>query len=269
MTSHLSSSSPSLNRGHILWVGSGKGGVGKSTVAVNTACALASLGQSVRLIDCDLQGPSITTLMGVRDLSPLISQVEGKNRITPFSKYGLHFLSMGNFVQENTALQWRGPMMQKALERFFFEVDWPACDWTVIDLPPGTGDVPIALAQLLGNAKALLVTTSQELALQDAFRAAHSWYQLGVDLEVVVENMSGFENHPSMPPLFGPSRLEEIQERLNATFGVKIPFVFDIRQMEETGCPLAFKGKLNAPWFFEIAENLLKQAGFQLPASTF
>ncbi len=150
--------------------------------------------------------------------------------------------------------------MQKTLERFFYEVRWPIHDWTVIDLPPGTGDVPIALAQLLGRAHAILVTTSQELALQDAFRAAHSWYQLGVQLEAVVENMSGFQDHPELPPLFGPSRLEEIQQRLNAPLGIKIPFVFDIRSMEERGCPIAFKGRLKAPWFFELAEKLIQRA---------
>ncbi len=241
----------------IVWVGSGKGGVGKSTVAVNLACALAALGESVRLIDCDLQGPSVTSLMGVRQLSPPLQFEKDKPVLHPFFKYGVHFLSMGNLVEENTALQWRGPMMQKALERFFLEVKWPDCKWTVIDLPPGTGDVPMALAQLLGQAQAVLVTTPQELAIQDAFRAAHSWYQMGIPLSHVVENMSGFEQALNIPPLFGTSRLQELKERLNAQAAIQIPFTFKIRNMEEIGCPIAYKGATEAPWFFELAKTLL------------
>lgn len=246
----------------ILWVGSGKGGVGKSTVATNLACAMAALGRSVRLIDCDFQGPSITTLMGVRQLSPPL-ETDGKKRVIhPFYKYGVHFLSMGNLVEEHTAIQWRGPMMQKALERFFIEVKWPECEWTVIDLPPGTGDVPMALAQLLGPALSVLVTTPQELALQDAFRAAHSWHQLGTSITAVVENMSGFEEGysiPALPPLFGASKLKDLQERLCTPLAIRVPFVFGIREMEEIGCPLAFKGKQTAPWFFELAQQLIAQ----------
>lgn len=167
-------------------IGAGKGGVGKSTVSVNLAVALAEKGLKVGLLDADLYGPSIPIMMGLRQLSP---QQEGE-KIVPFHKFGVHTISLGFFLDEERSVLWRGPMLHKMLAQMITGVAWPQLDILIVDLPPGTGDVPLSLAKLLNISGAIVVTTPQEVAIRDVVKALHAFEQLKIPLLGYVENLA-------------------------------------------------------------------------------
>lgn len=173
---------------NVIAVASGKGGVGKSTVAVNLAVALADEGARVGLMDVDIYGPSIPLMTGTGASKPEL--IEG--RIQPIAAHGLKLLSMGYLVPAERALVWRGPMLHKAINQFFSDVDWGELDYLVVDLPPGTGDVQLSLAQVFPLTGAVLVTTPQPVALADVVKAASMFAQVNVQVLGVVENMSSF-----------------------------------------------------------------------------
>ena len=170
----------------VIAVSSGKGGVGKSTVAVNLAAALAQR-YKVGLLDADVYGPSIPRLLGLTDARP---QVNAQNKIEPLIKFGMKVMSMGFLIDENAAVVWRGPMLFKAMDQFLNDVQWGELDYLIIDLPPGTGDIQLTLAQKIYLAGALIVSTPQNLAFVDAKKAIDMWTRLDVPVIGIIENMS-------------------------------------------------------------------------------
>jgi ATP-binding protein involved in chromosome partitioning len=170
----------------IIAVASGKGGVGKSTVATNLALALREYG-NVGLLDADIYGPSLPRMMGALNQKPTVS--EG-NKITPVTRYGIKMMSIGFLVEESAAIVWRGPMLFKAMDQFFKDVQWGELDYLVIDLPPGTGDVQLSLVQKVPVNYAVIVTTPQNIALIDAKKAIDMFERTGVRIAGVIENMS-------------------------------------------------------------------------------
>lgn len=174
---------------NILVVGSGKGGVGKSTVSLNLAMALKNGGAQVGLLDADLYGPSLPRLMGVLGQRP---DVDSHHKILPLVRYGLKLMSIGFLIEENSAVIWRGPMLFKAIEQFFRDVKWGQLDYLLIDLPPGTGDVPLSIAQKVPVSGAIVVCTPQNMALTDAKKAIDMFGKINIPVWGVVENMSSF-----------------------------------------------------------------------------
>ena len=175
---------------HPLAVASGKGGVGKSTVAVNLAVALARQGASVGLLDADVYGPSVPLMMGLASERPRLD-AEGR-RLVPFERYGVRFMSLGFLVEQETAVIWRGPMVMKALEQLLRDVAWGTLDVLVVDMPPGTGDAQLTMSQRVQLSGAVIVTTPQDVALADAVKGVSMFRKVGVDVLGLVENMSYF-----------------------------------------------------------------------------
>lgn len=171
---------------HIIAVSSGKGGVGKSTVATNLALALSKKFK-VGLLDADIYGPSIPRMMGAINQKP---EINAEQKIQPIVRYGMKLMSIGFIIEENSAVVWRGPMLFKAMDQFFRDVQWGDLDYLVIDLPPGTGDIQLSLAQKVPVSGALVVSTPQNIALLDAKKAIDMWKRVAVPILGVVENMS-------------------------------------------------------------------------------
>lgn len=176
---------------HVIAVGSGKGGVGKSTVAVNLAAALAELGSATGLLDADIYGPSIPTMLGLRGRSPEIDA--DARRILPLEAHGLKTISMGFMLKDDDAVVWRGPMLGKALQQLMDDVAWGELDYLIIDLPPGTGDVQLSMSQLVGVDGAVVVTTPQDVSHADVTRAVRMFRMLDIGVLGLVENMAWFE----------------------------------------------------------------------------
>ena len=176
---------------HVVAVASGKGGVGKSTVAVNLACALARQGHSVGLLDADVYGPSIPLMLGIPGEHPRLD-ASGK-RLIPFERYGIRFMSLGFLVEPDSAVIWRGPMVMKALEQLLRDVVWGSLDYLILDLPPGTGDAQLTLTQRVKLSGAVIVSTPQDVALADAVRGVAMFRKVNVPILGLVENMSFFE----------------------------------------------------------------------------
>ncbi|MCC6621350.1 MAG: Mrp/NBP35 family ATP-binding protein [Deltaproteobacteria bacterium] len=206
----------------VIAVASGKGGVGKSTVATNLAIALHKLGAKVGLLDADIYGPSVPIMLGLRGVRPAVTADE---RIAPLQRYGLSVMSMGFMLAEDQAVVWRGPMLGKALQQFIEDVDWGDKDYVVIDMPPGTGDVQLSLAQLLPVAGAVVVTTPQDVAFADVLRAIKMFEMTKTDVIGVVENMSGFVcgNCGTPHAIFGESRVDHHANERDLDVLGKIP----------------------------------------------
>ncbi|KAK5166908.1 uncharacterized protein LTR77_007637 [Saxophila tyrrhenica] len=180
---------PIPNVSKIIAVSSAKGGVGKSTIAVNLALAAAREGISTGILDTDIYGPSIPTLLGLEGLEP---ELDSSNRLVPLTAYGLKAMSMGFLVPQASPVAWRGLMLQKALNQLLFEVTWPKLDLLVLDLPPGTGDVQLTISQSLELSGAIIVSTPQDLALRDAVRGVDFFKKVNVPVFGMVQNMSAF-----------------------------------------------------------------------------
>ena len=176
----------------VIAVSSGKGGVGKSTVAVNLACSLAKQGLRVGLLDADIYGPNAPIMLGVADQSPEVSGSGDDQRMIPLESCGVAVVSMGLLIEENQPVIWRGPMLNGIIRQFLYQVDWSERDVVIVDLPPGTGDAQLSLAQAVPMAGVVIVTTPQKVALQDARRGLAMFLQMGVPVLGVVENMSGY-----------------------------------------------------------------------------
>lgn len=222
--------------GRLLAVASGKGGVGKSTVAVNLACALAARGRRVGLVDADIHGPSLPMMLGRRDGRP---GADGKGRILPLEAHGVSFVSFGSFVPEKDPVIWRGPMLGGVLRQFLFDVDWGGRDVLLVDLPPGTGDVPLSLSQLAELDGAVVVTTPQEVALSDAVKGLGMLRQVGVEVLGIVENMSHFtcgscggRSHP-----FGRGGGERAARELGTAFLGGLPLEDGLAARADGGVP--------------------------------
>jgi ATP-binding protein involved in chromosome partitioning len=215
-------------------VGSGKGGVGKSTVSVNIAIALAKSGARVGLMDADIYGPNIPTMMGVEKLPPPL-----ENKLIPAKAYDIKMVSMGLLVKPGQPLIWRGPMLNSAIRQFLSDVDWGELDYLIVDLPPGTGDAALSLAQALPLSGAIIVTLPQLVSLEDASRGLAMFQQLEVPILGVVENMSYLEMPDgSHMDVFGTGGGEQLSDSMNVPFLGKVPMDPDVRIGGDSGKPV-------------------------------
>lgn len=245
----------------IIFIGSGKGGVGKSTVAVNLAITLANANYQVGLLDGDLYGPSVPAMMGLRNLTPrLIKSQNGDEKVIPFFKFGIKVLSIGFFLEEARSLVWRGPMLHGALEKMVQEVSWGDLDFLLIDLPPGTGDIPISLAKLLSISGALVVTTPQEVATLDAVKAINSFQQLQIPLLGIIENMAGFTVPETGQTyhIFGQGKGQELAERFHTNFLGSIPLLEELRIGGDEGYPSACREGQAQPHLLQIRNSFME-----------
>jgi ATP-binding protein involved in chromosome partitioning len=242
---------------HVIAVGAGKGGVGKSTVAVNLAVGLARHGARVGLLDGDIYGPSAPTMLG---LGGLPTAAEG-NLLLPFEVHGIRAMTIGKLVDPDKALVWRGPMAHGAFKQLATQTEWGELDYLVVDLPPGTGDVPLTLAQLLPLTGAVIVCTPQQVAQDDARRAVRMFQQLGVEILGVVENMSGFVGDDGKTyDLFGRGGAEGLARDLGLPFLGAIPVHPSLRIHSDAGTPLEnFRGPLG-----ESLDRVVKQTAAQV-----
>jgi ATP-binding protein involved in chromosome partitioning len=218
-------------------VGAGKGGVGKSTIALNLAVGLARAGAAVGLMDGDIYGPSMPTMLGLKGLSP---QVRG-NKIIPFHVHGIHAITIGVLVDEDKPLIWRGPMAHGAFKQLLADnTEWPDLDYLIVDLPPGTGDVPLTLCQLLPLTGAVVVATPQQVALDDAIRAVRMFQQLGAPILGIVENMSYFVGlNGQTADIFGHGGAQRAAQRLNLPFLGALALHPELRVNSDAGDPTA------------------------------
>jgi ATP-binding protein involved in chromosome partitioning len=221
---------------NVICVGSGKGGVGKSSLTVNLAAALTAEGKTVGVLDADVWGYSIPRMFGLGAERPPVS---AERKILPLESQGVKVMSIGFFVPEDSAVVWRGPMLHKALNQFLDDVEWGALDYLLIDLPPGTGDVSMTLAQLLPQAQFLLVTTPQPAAQKVARRAAEMATKVQLDLMGVVENMSGFTTPDGERfAIFGDGGGQDLADELDLPLFGKVPLTMALREQADAGVPL-------------------------------
>ncbi len=223
---------------NVICVGSGKGGVGKSTLTANLAAALASEGKKVGILDADVWGYSIPRMYGLGATRPPVSAAR---KILPLESHGVKVMSIGFFVEEDAAVVWRGPMLHKALTQFLQDVDWGELDYLLVDLPPGTGDVSMTLSQLLPQAKFVIVTTPQDTAQKVARRAAEMAHKVNLEVIGIVENMSGFTT-PSGErfAIFGEGGGTELADELDVPLLGKVPLTMPLRGQSDAGEPLVF-----------------------------
>ena len=249
---------------HIIAVASGKGGVGKSTVAANLAIALARANQRVGLIDADIYGPSVPMMFGVENERPVCYEKDGKTVMLPLEKYGIKLLSIGCFVDTDRPLIWRGPMATSALNQLMNDTLWGELDWMVVDMPPGTGDIQLTLAQQYDVTGAVIVTTPQKVAFADVLRAAMMFKEEALQIPIygLVENMAYF-TPTDMPEkkyyIFGKEMGKQFAEQLNVPLLGQIPIVEKIAEGGDNGTPLALDGDSPvAKAFDQIAQSILK-----------
>jgi ATP-binding protein involved in chromosome partitioning len=227
---------------NIIAVVSGKGGVGKSTIAANLALALAEGGASVGLMDADIYGPSVPMMFGVRGERPMMKDMNGKGMIVPLQKFGIRLMSIGLLVDEKNAVVWRGPMASSAIRQFVTDVDWGNLDYLVIDMPPGTGDIHLTLMQTVPVTGVVIVTTPQNVALADAKKGIAMFGQAQINVPIIglVENMSWFT--PAELPenkyyLFGKEGGKKLADEYDLPFLGQIPLVQSIREGGDSGVP--------------------------------
>ena len=221
---------------NIICVGSGKGGVGKSSLTVNLAAALAADGKKVGVLDADVWGYSIPRMLGLGGQRPKVS---GERKILPLDAHGLKVMSIGFFIAEDEAVVWRGPMLHKALTQFLEDVAWGELDFLLIDLPPGTGDVSMTLAQLLPQAKFVIVTTPQAAAQKVARRSAEMANKVNLEIGGVIENMSGFTTPAGERyPIFGEGGGRALADELDVPLLGTIPLTMAVRETADAGIPL-------------------------------
>jgi ATP-binding protein involved in chromosome partitioning len=244
---------------HVIAVGAGKGGVGKSTVSVNLALGLARAGAAVGLLDGDIYGPSMTTMLGLDDIP--VAPPKG-NIIPPFEVHGIRTMTIGKLVPPEKALIWRGPMAHGAFKQLATQTDWGPLDYLIVDLPPGTGDVPLTLTQLLPLTGAVVVCTPQKVAQDDARRAVRMFQQLGVEILGIVENMSYFIGDDGKEyDIFGRGGAEVMAQAMNLRFLGRVPINMALRENCDAGTPLAnFTGNETLAGELEtLAQNLASQ----------
>ncbi|MGB5759345.1 MAG: P-loop NTPase [Acidimicrobiales bacterium] len=241
------------NRTRVILVASGKGGVGKSSVTTNLSVALAARGNKVAIVDADVWGFSIPRMLGV-DRDPVIID----EMIVPPESFGVRCISMGFFVEENQPVIWRGPMLHKALEQFLTDVYWDEPDFLLVDLPPGTGDIALSLAQFLPRSELLVVTTPQPAAQKVAQRAAYMAHKVRITVSGVIENMSWFTGDDGKRyELFGSGGGQELANDLDVPLLAKIPLVPRLREGGDVGKPIAAETGTEAGMVFaDLAERV-------------
>ena len=232
---------------NIIAVSSGKGGVGKSTIAANLAVGLSDLGYKVGVIDADIYGPSMPIMFGLEGETPTTVNVDGKSKIKPLESYGVKLLSIGFFAQSQQAVVWRGPMASKALNQLLWDTHWGELDYLVVDLPPGTGDIHLSLVQSIPLTGAVVVSTPQHIALADAQKGVNMFRMDSIDVPVLgmVENMSYFT--PEELPdnkyyIFGKEGAKGLAEQMDIDLLAEIPIVQSIREAADAGRPAILQG---------------------------
>ncbi|MCX8211784.1 MAG: ATP-binding protein involved in chromosome partitioning [Neolewinella sp.] len=255
---------------NIIAVASGKGGVGKSTVAVNLALALQELGGVVGLLDADVYGPSIPTMLGLQGQKPTIEKIYGKPKIKPLFAYGIPVMSTGFVVEPEQAVVLRGPRLSGIIKQFLEECIWPPLDYLIIDLPPGTGDVQLSLVQTVSVTGAVMVTTPQQVALADAIKAMNMFFLPDVQVPVlgVVENMSWFT--PKELPdhkyyLFGKDGGKTLARKSNSMLLGQVPLVQGIREGGDDGKPsfLNKDDEITREAWLNVAKNVARQTALR------
>lgn len=250
---------------NIIAVASGKGGVGKSTISVNLALGLQKLGARVGLMDADVYGPSIPTMLGLSGQRPQVQDVTGRMKMIPLEAYGMPVISIGNIIEPEQAVVLRGPRLAAVIKQFFNDVIWDSLDFLVVDLPPGTGDVQLTLVQTVPVTGVVLVTTPQEVALADAIKAMNMFLlpQINVPIIGVVENMAWFT--PTELPnnkyyIFGQGGGKKLAKASNSVLLGQIPIVQSIREGGDIGVPAVLQndGQVSQA-FLEVAKNTLRQ----------
>ena len=245
---------------NVVAVASGKGGVGKSTTSVNLTLALAETGAKVGLLDCDLYGPNIPLMMGLKE-KPQVQGGEGG--IDPIRRYGVKLMSIGFFIDENNPVIWRGPMVHGAIQQFLSDVSWGELDYLVVDLPPGTGDAPLSLAQLVPMSGVVIVTTPQDVALQDVRKGIGMFRKLEVPIIGVVENMSYFicPNCTTKHEIFGQGGGERTARFFGLPFLGRLPLQPAIREGGDQGRPfiLAYPRAPESDSYRQVAGEVARQ----------
>jgi ATP-binding protein involved in chromosome partitioning len=253
---------------NIIVIASGKGGVGKSTVAANIAIALARNGLKIALVDADIYGPSIPKMFGIEDIRPEVTAIGDKEMIFPVEKYGVKIMSIGFFVAPNQSLIWRGPMASNALTQLFENTQWGEVDYMIIDFPPGTGDIQLTTVQKLNLTGAIIVTTPQEVALNDVRKAASMFVNKDINVPIlgIVENMSWFT--PSKHPdekyfIFGQGGGEKMASEYNSQLIGQIPLVMEVGEAADHGKSIFSQGnKAVIETFEKIAVRLISATIF-------
>ena len=254
---------------NIIAVGSGKGGVGKSTVSVNLALGLQALGARVGLMDADVYGPSIPTMLGLQGQRPQIQDVYGVAKIVPLEAYGLQVISIGSIVEPEQAVVLRGPRLAAIIKQFFNDVLWRELDYLVVDLPPGTGDVQLTLVQTASVTGAVMVTTPQEVAVIDAVKAMNMFRleQVNVPILCIVENMSWFT--PADLPdrryfIFGEGGGKKLAKMADSLLLGQVPLVIGIREAGDAGKPAVLDDEpIVKKAFMNIAQNVARQVALR------
>jgi len=250
---------------NIILIASGKGGVGKSMIASNLAVTLSSEGFKTGLLDADLYGPSIPLALGIENQHPKVSKREDEDMIEPIVNFGVKIMSLGSIMKKENAVIWRGPMASKALTQLIENSNWGELDYLIIDMPPGTGDISITLAQKLPQSKAIIVITPQQMAIADGRKAASMFRASGIDIPIigVVENMSYFvpEKHPDEKYiLFGEGGGMQLAKELSVPLLAEIPLVSDVCELCDKGKTIfASSNKIIIEAFMGLANGISKE----------
>jgi len=246
---------------HVIAVSSAKGGVGKSTVAANLAVALAGQGKKIGLLDADIHGPSIPMLMGLSGSRAVTTEKNGRRLIEPFSAYGVKVMSIGFLTDGDGPIVWRGPMVQGAISRMLWDVDWGELDMLIIDMPPGTGDPQLGLAQDIKPRGAVIVSTPQDLALLDARKGVAMFGKVNIPVFGLIENMSVFvcPDCGSSHDIFGSEGVKDEASKLEIPLLGQAPLHMSIREASDKGKPIAASDTKEGQIFKKLARNLYAQ----------
>jgi len=245
----------------VLAISSAKGGVGKSTIAVNLVVALAKLGKSVGLLDADIHGPSAPILLGLKGVRAVTEEEQGRRLIKPFEAHGIKAMSIGFLTEDDGPIVWRGPMVQGAISKMLWDVNWGKLDYLIIDMPPGTGDAQLGLAQDIKPKGAIIVSTPQDLALADARKGVKMFEKVDIPIVGLVENMAVFicPDCGGTHHIFGKDGAKREAENMGIPYLGAAPLDISIRESGDVGIPIATSKGKSAQIFESLAKTLVKE----------